>query len=125
MLADVVEASVRSLQEKSALRIQQTVERSINDVFSESQLDECELTLKDLNDIGKAFIHILLGIYHQRIDYQKEATFSSGKFASDAPEKDGLSEIYDLQSASSDESSDESPLESSEQARASRNQRKG
>ncbi|PJA21454.1 MAG: hypothetical protein COX62_02405, partial [Deltaproteobacteria bacterium CG_4_10_14_0_2_um_filter_43_8] len=66
MLSDVVEASVRSLKEKSATRIQQIVRRSITDVYTERQLDESELTLKDLNDIGKAFVHILLGIYHER-----------------------------------------------------------
>lgn len=72
MLADVAEAAVRSLKEKSTARIQQTVQRSINDIFAESQLDECDLTLKDLNEIADAFIRILLGIYHQRIEYPKE-----------------------------------------------------
>jgi len=73
MLADVAEAAVRSLKEKSTTRIQQTVQRVINDCFAEEQLDECELTLKDLNEIAKAFAHILFGIYHQRIEYPKEA----------------------------------------------------
>jgi len=72
MLADVTEASVRSLKEKSSTRIQQTVQKVINDIFAESQLDECELTLQDLNDIAKAFVRILLGIYHQRIEYPKD-----------------------------------------------------
>ncbi len=72
MLADVSEAAVRSLKEKSTTRIQQTVQRVINDCFAEEQLDECELTLKDLNDIARAFSHILFGIYHQRIEYPKE-----------------------------------------------------
>ncbi|HQG13984.1 MAG TPA: HDIG domain-containing protein, partial [bacterium] len=71
MLADTVEASVRALKEKGSARIQQTVERSINDIFAESQLDDCELTLQDLHDIAKAFVRILLGIYHQRIEYPK------------------------------------------------------
>lgn len=73
MLSDVTEAAVRALKEKSSVRIQQTVQRVINDIFAESQLDECELTLRDLNDIAKAFVRILLGIYHQRIEYPKEA----------------------------------------------------
>lgn len=75
MLADVVEAQVRSLKEKSSARIEQTVRKIIDDVFREAQLDECELTLKDLDDIHKAFVRILLGIYHQRIEYpEKEKT---------------------------------------------------
>lgn len=73
MLADVAEAAVRSLKEKSTTRIQQTVQRVINDCFAEEQLDECELTLKDLNEIAKAFTHILFGLYHQRIEYPKES----------------------------------------------------
>ena len=73
MLADVAEAAVRSLKEKSPARIQQTVQRVINDCFAEEQLSECELTLKDLNDIAKAFAHILFGIHHQRIEYPKDS----------------------------------------------------
>jgi hypothetical protein len=73
MLADVVEAAVRSLKEKGTARIQQTVQRAINDCFADEQLNECELTLRDLNEIAKAFIHILLGLYHQRIEYPREA----------------------------------------------------
>jgi len=72
MLADVTEASVRALKEKSSTRIQQTVQRVINDIFAESQLDECDLTLRDLNNIAKSFMRILLGIYHQRIEYPKD-----------------------------------------------------
>lgn len=72
MLADATEASVRSLKEKGSTRIQQTVQKVINDIFVESQLDECDLTLRDLNEISKAFVRILLGIYHQRIEYPRD-----------------------------------------------------
>ena len=71
MLADVTEASVRALKEKSTTRIRQTVQHAINDIFAESQLDQCDLTLRDLNDIAESFVRILLGIYHQRIEYPK------------------------------------------------------
>lgn len=74
LLADGVEAAVRALKEKSPARIQQTVENIINKSFVESQLDECDLTLKDLTDIANAFTHILVGIYHQRIEYPKQST---------------------------------------------------
>lgn len=69
MLSDVAEAKVRALKEKSPARIEQTVRKIIDDVFREAQLDECDLTLKDLDEIHKAFVRILLGIYHQRIEY--------------------------------------------------------
>ncbi len=80
MLADVVEAQTRTIKEKSPARIEQAVRKIIDDVFRESQLDECELTLKDLDFIHKAFVRILLGIYHQRIEYpEKEKGDKSGE----------------------------------------------
>lgn len=72
LLADAVEAAVRSLKEKSPSRIQQMVEDVINSSFIEAQLDECDLTLKNLHDIANSFTKILMGIYHQRIEYPKE-----------------------------------------------------
>jgi|GEM_PF-4348184 len=36
-------------------------------------MSECELTLKNLNEIGRAFTRILMGIYHQRIEYPRQA----------------------------------------------------
>lgn len=74
LLSDGVEAAVRALKEKTPTRIQQTVENIINKSFVESQLDECDLTLKDLTDIANSFTHILTGIYHQRIEYPKQST---------------------------------------------------
>jgi putative nucleotidyltransferase with HDIG domain len=74
LLADGVEAAVRALKEKTPTRIQQTVESIINKSFVESQLDECDLTLKDLTDIATTFTHILVGIYHQRIEYPRQST---------------------------------------------------
>lgn len=73
LLADGVEGAVRALKEKSPTRIQQTVDSIINKSFAEGQLDECELTLKDLHATSRAFTRILLGIYHQRIEYPREA----------------------------------------------------
>lgn len=72
MLADAAEAAVRSLKEKNPVRIQQVVESIIDKCFTEGQLNECELTLKDLNKIAKAFTRILTSIYHQRVEYPKE-----------------------------------------------------
>ena len=53
--------------------MQQTVDGIINKSFAEGQLDECELTLRNLHLIGKGFTRILLGIYHQRIEYPRGA----------------------------------------------------
>ncbi|MCF8061513.1 MAG: HDIG domain-containing protein [Deltaproteobacteria bacterium] len=69
MLADMVEAASRSLSEPTPSRIQGTVHKMINKAFSDGQLDECELTLKDLHEIAKNFNKTLAGIFHQRIKY--------------------------------------------------------
>ena len=69
MLADSIEAAARSLDEPTPARLQNIVKNIIQSKFLDGQLNECNLTLADLSVIEKAFKHILLGIYHQRIDY--------------------------------------------------------
>jgi len=73
MLADVVEAACRALDNPTPSRVQKMVQDQINQVFAEGQLDECELTLKDLHKIAKSFITILSGIFHQRVEYPQDA----------------------------------------------------
>jgi cyclic-di-AMP phosphodiesterase PgpH len=69
MLADVVEAAVRALERPTPSRIRGRVKELINDIFADGQLEECELTLKDLHQIAKSFNNILTSIYHSRIEY--------------------------------------------------------
>ncbi len=69
MLADMIEAATRSLAEPTPARIQGTVQKIINKVFSDGQLDECELTLKDLHEIARSFNKTLGGIFHHRVEY--------------------------------------------------------
>ena len=69
MLADQVEAASRTLTDPTSARIQGLVQKIINNVFADGQLDECELTLKDLHHIARSFNKILSGIFHQRIHY--------------------------------------------------------
>ncbi len=79
MLADVVEAASRTLENPTPARIQGLVQHLINKVFSDGQLDSCELTLKDLHSIAKSFNKILNGIHHHRIEYQESSAKESGK----------------------------------------------
>jgi putative nucleotidyltransferase with HDIG domain len=69
MLADCVEAASRTLADPTPSRIQGMVQKIINNVFIDGQLEECELSLKSLHEIAKSFNRVLSGIYHQRIDY--------------------------------------------------------
>ena len=69
MLADVIEAASKTLVDPTSARIQGMVQKIMNKVFSDGQLDECELTLKDLHAIAKSFNQTLSGIFHHRIEY--------------------------------------------------------
>ena len=69
LLGDVIEASCRTLSNPTPSRIKNLVRDRIERVFMDGQLDECELTLRDLNKIGESFNRILNGIFHHRIDY--------------------------------------------------------
>lgn len=69
LLADSVEAAMRSLREPNAEKIKEVVHKIINNKFIDGQLDECDLTLRDMEKISDVFIRILGGIYHSRIFY--------------------------------------------------------
>ncbi|MDA8203005.1 MAG: HDIG domain-containing protein [Chloroflexi bacterium] len=69
MLADGVEASVRSLTGHDEASIRAMVNRIIRERLEDGQFDECDLTLRDLERIREAFVAQLLGMYHRRIEY--------------------------------------------------------
>ncbi|OGR13282.1 MAG: hydrolase [Desulfobacula sp. GWF2_41_7] len=92
MLADVVEAAIRALERPTPARIQGRVKELINDIFADGQLEECELTLKDLHQIAKSFNNILTSIYHSRIEYPEKSQEKK-------KEKNGIAKDTDRQSA--------------------------
>ncbi|WP_214228065.1 HDIG domain-containing metalloprotein [Pedobacter sp. B4-66] len=71
MLADSVEAASRSLKNPDAQSINDLVERIIDYKLEQNQLDNCDITLKDLETIKLIFKTMLMSIYHVRIDYQQ------------------------------------------------------
>ncbi|NFN86438.1 HDIG domain-containing protein [Clostridium sporogenes] len=72
MLADGVEAAVRSINEPTKGRIEEMVNKIIKARLDEGQLDECDLTLKEIGLIREAFLKVLVSIYHQRIEYPED-----------------------------------------------------
>jgi len=74
LVADAVEAVSRTLVDPTPARTKGMVQNIIHNVFSDGQLDECELTLKDLNQIAKSFTKTLSGIFHTRIEYPEPIT---------------------------------------------------
>ena len=73
MLADGVEATARANRPSTTDEIDSLVRSSINRRLTEGQLDACDLTLRDLDQIRESFVRILKAIYHPRIKYPEEA----------------------------------------------------
>ncbi|MEJ7559102.1 MAG: HDIG domain-containing metalloprotein [Pedobacter sp.] len=71
MLADSVEAASRSLKNPDTQSINALVERIIDYKLEQDQLDNCDITLKDIETIKLIFKTMLMSIYHVRIDYQQ------------------------------------------------------
>jgi cyclic-di-AMP phosphodiesterase PgpH len=69
MLADAVEAASRTLTDPSPAQIKGLVQRIIQSIFLDGQLEECELTLKNLHHIEESFTRILTAIFHRRVEY--------------------------------------------------------
>ncbi len=79
MLADAVEAASKTLTDPTPSRIQGMVQRIINGIFTDGQLDECELSLKNLHSIANSFNRILAsGVFHQRIEYPSKESEENG-----------------------------------------------
>lgn len=80
MLADSVEAAVRSIKEPSRENVSEMVNKVVKGKVDDAQLDECDITNKDINTAINTFINILLGIYHDRIEYPNmQLTAEEGK----------------------------------------------
>ncbi len=73
LIADQLEAASRTLTDPTPARVTGMVQKIINNIFADGQLDECELTLKELNLIAKHSIKVLSGICHHRIQYPQPA----------------------------------------------------
>lgn len=72
-ISDCVEAAVRSLRAPTIEQIDSMVRKIIKDRLEDGQFDECDLTIKELDMIGKALKETLLGIFHSRIEYPPDA----------------------------------------------------
>ncbi len=104
MLADVVEAASRTLANPTPSRIQGLVQNLINTVFSDGQLDDCELTLKDLHKIAKSFYKILNAVHHHRIDYPESRTASNGKGKNESSDRQQAKKVQNISKDSGEKS---------------------
>ncbi len=88
MLADSVEAAARSLENATPSRLKGVIKQIITNRFSELELDDSDLTMKDLHKIAEAFLPILVGIFHQRPEYPG---VTSGNIRRTAKKRNGSS----------------------------------
>jgi putative nucleotidyltransferase with HDIG domain len=72
MIADAVEASTRAMDNPTPSKLEKQIDKIATERLLDGQLDECDLTLKDITTIKKSFLSILVGIHHHRIKYPDE-----------------------------------------------------
>lgn len=77
-LADNVEAAVRSMKQPTPGRVEGLVRKIIKDKLNDGQLDQCDLTFQDLDRIAMAFVRVLSGIFHSRVEYPEMPTIREG-----------------------------------------------
>lgn len=80
MIADSCEAAARSLTEPTPENIRFIVTKIVDAIISDDQLDECDLTLRELTLIRESMIKSLVAIYHSRVDYPGYVPPTSGQF---------------------------------------------
>ena len=79
MLADTIEAAVRSMKSPTPKAIDQFIERLVRGKLEDGQLSESPLSLRDIDEICEAFSDILKGVYHERIEYPNVRHYATGK----------------------------------------------
>ena len=89
MLADSIESASRTLSEPTPSRMKGLIKTIIENKLKAGQLDDADLTLKELNRITEEFLTILIGVHHQRIDYpQKQEKGEPGERQAKAPARE-------------------------------------
>ena len=104
MLADSVEAAVRSMSDPSSWQVKNAVRKIIREKLNDGQLDECDLTLRELNEIENAFINVLSGVYHERVEYPElpsnEPSANGGRDTAGSSARDEAAGLSSKQAAS-------------------------
>lgn len=99
MLADSVEAIVRASKDRSFERIDELVDGVVAERIAEGEMDDCDLTMRDLRTIAETFKLTLRGIYHRRIEYPPEtgATPADGGSATDVAPGSGSGAAVEIE----------------------------
>ena len=106
MLADTIEAAVRSMKDPTPKSINQFIERLVRGKLEDGQLSDSPITLRDIDKICDAFTAILMGVFHERIEYptvqhtisQQQGTATGaeqGQTAAPEPQQPGEEKAHD------------------------------
>ena len=97
MLADSIEAAARTLDDPSPQKLEVLIDDLIKKRFEEGELDECPLTLKDLTKIKKAFLGVLVGVYHARVKYPESEKDEDSRRVESEPERQKTEKTRELE----------------------------
>ena len=95
LLADSVEGATRAMDEHTPQSIEDVVRKVINNKFIDGQLDECNLTLREIDTIASTFVRVLSAMYHGRVQYPEKSNANNHKRSS---KEDPNPKIQDPQS---------------------------
>lgn len=109
MLADTTEAACRTLENPTASRLEKFIQDLFNGKLSQHQLDYCTLTFRDLTKIKEAFVTLLAGYYHNRIEYpnQKDPDADTKKTNEKVNEKSSEKKVSEKLNEKSNEKTNE------------------
>ncbi|HDN80773.1 MAG TPA: HDIG domain-containing protein [Chloroflexi bacterium] len=100
MLADAAEAAVRAAHPSTPEEIDEIVRKIIKEKLESGELDESNLTLKDLSEIRKTFVAILQGVFHPRVAYPEQKEKANATSKGGTPAKEALPEAGSTREAS-------------------------
>ena len=90
MLADIVEAACRTLEKPSVPRLEKFIDELVSGKIKSGQLDNSELTFKEVSIIKAAFVKILAGYYHSRIEYPNQKNIDDDEGAKPQKENNNV-----------------------------------
>ncbi|MDF2987505.1 MAG: putative domain HDIG-containing protein [Eubacterium sp.] len=103
MLADSVEAAVRSMTDRTEAKIEALIKKIIKDKLDDGQLDNCQLTLNDLDKVANSFIKVLSGYFHAREQYPEIKGASNGEHTKVLSEEAGTEHTQETGGISNEE----------------------
>ena len=87
MLADTIEAATRAIDEPTIDKIRELIDRIVTKRLADGELEECDLTFRELSVVKQSFLNILTGIHHSRIKYPSEEEAAAAKKIADRTAK--------------------------------------